>query len=197
MPQTLDPTPPAKSTALARWILLIGATFTVLALGFIWIARSLTTTATEAVDGGSLAVGEVEYPAPDFRLASLDGSTLGPPDFEGKAVIIDFWATWCAPCKIQAKMLEKMHEELGGKGVHFLAINVGEDPETVKQYVEETPFSYSVLLDPEEELSVRYQIYGLPTVMVVDPEGRVSYLRTGLTDIPTLRKVLAKVGVDV
>ena len=195
MPETRDSTQPTKSAALARWILVIGATFAALALAFLWIARSLTS---ESADGGARAQAPpVEYPVPDFRLASLDGGTLGPPDFEGKAVIIDFWATWCGPCKIQAKMLEKMHEEVDGQHVQFLAINLGEDLETVKRYVEATPFSYSVLLDPQEELSARYQIYGLPTLMVVDREGRVSYMRTGLTDIPTLRKALAKAGVDV
>ena len=126
------------------------------------------------------------------RLPSLDGRTLGPPDFAGKVVVIDFWATWCGPCKLQAQMFEKAHEEHTGGGVEFMAINVGEDEETVRKYVEKKPFPYSVLLDPDEQLMSRYQIYGLPTVMVVDREGRVSFMRTGVTDVPTLRREIAK-----
>lgn len=188
--------PPSNTVALVRWLVVILVTFGLLIAGFLWISRSLTDPGDvpATVEGGPAAPS---YPTPDFRLASLSGETIGPHDFEGQAVVIDFWATWCGPCRIQAKMLEKLHEELGDKGVQFLAINVGEDLESVRSYVEETPFSYSVLLDPKEELSVKYEIYGLPTVMVVDRKGQISFLRTGLADIPTLRRELAKVGVDV
>lgn len=193
-------TPPSGPVALARWFLVISIVFVVIAVAAFWITVSLnrnpaSSPAGTAADGGDSSAHE--YPAPDFRLASLDGRTIGPPDFAGQAVVVDFWATWCGPCKLQAKMLDKLHEELDGKDVHFLAVNVGEDEETVRKYVDETPFPYSVLLDPEDMLSVRYQIYGLPTLMVIDRKGKVSFMRTGLTDVPTLRRELAKVGINV
>ncbi len=203
--EVVESTPqPSGAAALLRWFLVIGVVFAMFALGAFWIARNWiddqgtgdpASADAAADDGGATAARE--YPVPDFRLASLDGRRMGPPDFEGQAVVIDFWASWCGPCKLQAKMLDKLHEELDGQEVRFLAINLGEDEETVREYVEETPFPYSVLLDPEEELMMRYEIYGLPTVMVIDREGQVSYLRTGLTDVPTLRRELAKIGIEL
>lgn len=139
----------------------------------------------------------VEYPPPDFRLATLDGGEIGPPDYQGEAVVLDFWATWCGPCRLQAEFLDKLHGELDGKGVRFLAVNVGETADQVRDFVAETPFPYPVLLDSADTLTSRYNLLGLPTVMVVNTEGRISFLRTGVTDNETLRKALRDAGADV
>lgn len=187
---------PSNAAALTRWLVLIGLTFAVLATGFYWISTSAPAPGGEdepfTAAGPPPALVAPEYPSPEFRLATLDGRTLGPPDYADKVVVIEFWATWCGPCKLQATMFEKAHEEFAGDGVEFMAINVGEDEETVRQYVAKKPFPYSVLLDPEEQLMGRYQILGLPTVMVVGRDGRVSFMRTGVTDVPTLRREIAK-----
>jgi thiol-disulfide isomerase/thioredoxin len=191
--------PPSNAAALTRWLLLVGLTFAVLAAGFYWISTAVPADRDDGADVGyetSAALpgagSAPEYPAPEFRLATLDGRSVGPPDFAGKVVVIEFWATWCGPCKLQAQMFEKAHEEHAGDGVEFMAINIGEDAETVREYVTKKPFPYPVLLDPEEQLMGRYRIFGLPTVMVVDRGGQVSFLRTGLTDVPTLRREIAK-----
>lgn len=183
---------PNNALAVGRWLLLIVLTFGVLAGVFFWIARSVNVESP--VEGTSASSGA--HPAPDFRLASLDGKTLGPPDYTGQVVIIDFWASWCGPCKIQAKMLDELHTEFDGRNVQFLAVNIGESPETVRRYVENEPFPYPVLLDQQEELMGRYQIFGLPTLMVIDKAGAVSFLRTGVTDNGTLRRELEKAGVS-
>ena len=140
---------------------------------------------------------EPAYPAPDFRLASLDGGEIGPPDYAGEVVVVELWATWCGPCKLQAKFLEELHRELDGQGVRFLAVSSGEDEATVREYVERQPFPYPVLLDPEDTLGRRYEIYGLPTVMIVDREGAVSFLETGVSDAGTLRQALEAAGADL
>lgn len=136
-------------------------------------------------------------PRADFRLASMDGGEISPLDYPGDVVLIDFWATWCGPCHKQADILEEVYAELGGSegnGVQFLAVNLGEDPETVRSFLADDPYPYPVLLDPQDSLSYEIGIYGLPTVMVVDTEGKVSYFDTGILDRQGVLRELTAAG---
>jgi cytochrome c biogenesis protein CcmG, thiol:disulfide interchange protein DsbE len=126
----------------------------------------------------------------DFRLKTLEGKSLGPKDFPGQVVVIDFWATWCVPCHVQARILEPVHRDLKGKGVQFLAANVGEEPETVRKFVKNKPFPYPVLLDPEDKVSSSLGVLALPTLIVVDKKGKISYVHSGLADADTVRKAI-------
>jgi thiol-disulfide isomerase/thioredoxin len=145
----------------------------------------------DAAGGSKGAVGV----KPDFRLKTLDGRKLGPADFRGQVVVVDFWATWCGPCHIQARILEPISKDYEGKGVQFLAANVGEDEATVRSFVKKKPFPYPVLLDSESTVSGNLGIYALPTLMVIDKKGKVALLQSGLVDGPTLRKALKEAGV--
>ncbi len=128
--------------------------------------------------------------APEFELASLRGELVRSSDFEGKVLLLEFWATWCTPCVAQARILEPLHRDFEERGVEFMAINIGEDATTVAAYVDRDPFPYEVLLDPNDELSVRLGIYALPTVMIVDRSGRVAYRQPGLSSGEVLRRAL-------
>ena len=145
------------------------------------------------VPAGEAPEGEVPRP-PDVRLAALGGGTVGFEDFEGQIVVVDFWASWCGPCRLQAKILASMHEDMGDR-VQFLAINLGEDLQTVERYVAKHAFPYPVLMDPQELLGIDLKIYALPTVMVLDRAGRVAYLEPGISDRPTLADALTAAGV--
>ena len=145
----------------------------------------------DAVGGSKGAVGA----RPEFKLKTLDGRKLGPTDFPGQVVVVDFWATWCGPCHIQARILEPIHRDFQGKGVQFLAANVGEDEATVRKFVKDKPFPYPVLLDPESQVSGNLGVYALPTLMVIDKKGKVTLLQAGVMDGPTLRKALKEAGV--
>ena len=131
---------------------------------------------------------------PQFRLKTLDGRTLGPGDFPGQVVLVDFWATWCGPCQIQARILESLHGDFKAKGVQFLATNVGEDEDTVKGFLQKKPFPYPVLLDPDDTVSSDLGVFALPTLMIVDKKGKISYIQPGVADGPTLRQMLKKAG---
>ncbi len=132
---------------------------------------------------------------PDFHLKTLDGRKLGPADFPGQVVVVDFWATWCGPCHLQARIREPIYRDFQGKGVQFLAANVGEEEATVRSFVKDKPFPYPVLLDTETTVSGNLGVYALPTLMVVDKKGKIAYLQSGLIDGPTLRKILKGAGV--
>ena len=145
----------------------------------------------DAVGGNKGAVGA----KPEFRLKTLDGRKLGPTDFPGQVVVVDFWASWCGPCRYQAQILESLHHDYEAKGVQFLAANVGEDEATVQRFVKSKPFPYPVLLDADSEVSSRLGIYALPTLMVIDKKGKIALLKSGLVDGPTLRQALKDAGV--
>jgi thiol-disulfide isomerase/thioredoxin len=163
-----------------RSVLMLAALFSLMLFG-----------CKDAVGGNKGAVGS----KPEFRLKSLDGRKLGPTDFPGQVVVVDFWATWCGPCRIQARILEPIHHDYEGKGVQFLAANVGEDEATVQGFVKSKPFPYPVLLDPESQVSSSFGIYALPTLMVVDKKGNIALLKSGVVDGPTLRQALKDAGV--
>jgi len=130
----------------------------------------------------------------DFQLKTVDGRALGPKDFPGQVVVVDFWATWCGPCHLQAEILEPIYQDLKGRGVQFLAANVGEEPETVKSFLKTKPFPYPVLLDPKDSVASNLGVYALPTLLVVDTKGRVAYFQSGIADGDTLRQVIKKAG---
>ena len=150
---------------------------------------ALACSAPDATETAASAAAEVEL-APEFELASLGGELVDSSIYEGKVLLLEFWATWCGPCVAQARILEPLHRDFAARGVEFVAINLGEDAITVSEYVERTPFPYQVLLDPQDSLSSRLGIYALPTVMIVDRAGRIAYRQPGLSSGETLRRAL-------
>jgi peroxiredoxin len=146
--------------------------------------------------GGARGVGDAPpgEPLPSFRLASLDGRQLGPSDFQGQVVLLDFWATWCVPCHAQARELAPLYAEMKHQGVEFLAIDLGEDEATVRRFVADNPYPYPVLLDPGDTLMYELGIVALPTVMVLDREGKLVFNRTSVVPAEVLRQVLADAG---
>ena len=181
--------------SLALWIGACAIAFGALALGMDQLARRLPVDSPAiAALGESVAAdgSSPSYPSPTFELASLQGRKMSPQDFLGRVVVIDLWATWCGPCRMQAQFLETLHHEYDGEGVQFLAINSGEGQAAVDAFIAKTPFPYPVLMDPQESVMRRYQATGLPTVMVVDITGKVTFLHVGVVDTATLRREIEK-----
>jgi thiol-disulfide isomerase/thioredoxin len=159
------------------------------ALSFALFSALLFFGCQDGASAGGAAVGS----KPEFRLQSLEGKPLELKDFRGKVVVVDFWATWCAPCHVQARILESLHRDYKDR-VQFLAVDVGEDEKTVRRFVQQRPFPYPVLLDPKDELSPKLGILALPTLMILDKEGKISYFQAGISDARTLREAFQKAG---
>jgi cytochrome c biogenesis protein CcmG/thiol:disulfide interchange protein DsbE len=138
--------------------------------------------------------GSTADPKADFQLKTVDGRSLGPKSFRGQVVVVDFWATWCIPCRLQAQILEPVYRDYKGRGVQFLAANVGEEAEQVKQFLKSKPFPYPVLLDPSESVSGNLGVSALPTLLVIDKKGKISYFQAGIADGETLRALIKKAG---
>ncbi len=133
-------------------------------------------------------------PAPAFELADLEGAKVSLASLRGKTVLLDFWATWCKPCHEQTRILTPLYEELAGQGIEFLAVNSGEDEATVRRFVDKNPFAYPVLLDPEDSLAGKLDVIALPTLVVVDKDGNVSFTEEGIAEAAAVRRELAKAG---
>lgn len=144
--------------------------------------------------GGDAGADGAAGKSSDFRLANLAGGHLGPPDLAGQVVLIDFWATWCVPCHAQADILKKLYPEMKGRGVEFLAVDVHEPREVVEGFLASRPYPYPVLLDPESEVADSLGVFSLPTLMVVDREGKVSHFAEGIHREDELRRILAEAG---
>jgi len=110
-------------------------------------------------------------PAPDFQLDQLNGPSVKMSDYRGKVVLLNFWATWCAPCKKEMPEIQAAYEKLKDKGFVVLALNFGEKPEKAEKLVKKMGLTFPILLDREVEVAERHRVVSLPVTFFIDPNG--------------------------
>lgn len=154
-----------------------------------------TTGETEAPQD-SAAPEETEPPkveAPDFTVENADGEEVKLSDYVGKPIVLNFWASWCSPCKSEMPEFNAAWEELEGE-VQFLMVNMTdgsrETVDTAKEYVEGEGFTFPVLFDTNSEAAIAYSAYSLPTTYFIDAEGYLVARAVGAIDGETLQKGL-------
>ncbi|MDO6459454.1 TlpA disulfide reductase family protein [Granulosicoccaceae sp. 1_MG-2023] len=118
-------------------------------------------------------------PLPPLALRDMDGKLWQADDLRGRPVIINFWATWCEPCRAEMPAMEKAWEKLQGEDVLLLAVNFSEPEATVAAFQEDFPMSFPVLLDEQGETAGNWPLRGLPVTFVADAEGRLVYQAMG------------------
>lgn len=137
---------------------------------------------------------EVGYRAPDFALPTLDGQTVHLSDFRRKkAIFLNFWATWCAPCRLEMPTMEKVYQEYKSQGLEILAVSLDAGPTSVvKNYLQELKLTYPVLLDPNMEVLRLYRLFSIPATLLIDKEGIIRFKELGYRDWtdPESRKLL-------
>lgn len=121
-------------------------------------------------------------PTPALRLQDLDGKAHTLADYRGKVVLINFWATWCAPCRYEMPSIEKLRASLMGRPFAVLAVNLGEPEPRVRAFLQEVPLRFPVLLDPDAAAAKAWKVKALPATFVVGPDGRVRYRYIGELD---------------
>ncbi|WP_296804709.1 TlpA disulfide reductase family protein [Thiocapsa sp.] len=117
--------------------------------------------------------------APAFDLQGPAGEPQRLLDHRGKPVILNFWATWCPPCRAEMPSMQRAHEDLADEGISVIAVNVGEDAETIERFLSETDVDFPIPMDVDSEVVQSYPVKGLPTTFVIDPEGRFAFSATG------------------
>ena len=123
--------------------------------------------------------------APDFTGELMDGTSITLSELQGKPVIINFWATWCGPCVKEMPAFERLKDDFGDK-IGIIAVNCGDDAETVKDFVEENGYTFPVVLDEEYSISMMYPTNSIPYTVVLDAEGKVTHISTGALDADTM-----------
>jgi len=132
-------------------------------------------------------------PTPALRLQDLEGKVHSLADYRGKVVLINFWATWCAPCRYEMPSIEKLRDSLKGRPFAVLAVNLGEPEPRIRAFLQEVPLRFPVLLDPEAEAAKAWNVKALPATFVVGTDGRVRYRYIGELDWSreSVRKTIA------
>jgi peroxiredoxin len=131
-------------------------------------------------------------PAPDLSLQSLDGRQVSLSQYRGSVVLINFWATWCPPCKGEIPALEAAYRAHKDRGFVILGVDVGEPGPVVQTFVRRMGISYVVLLDEQERMLVRYGGLGLPMSVLVDRDGIIRERHIGVISEAELQKYLDK-----
>jgi len=135
---------------------------------------------------------EDRRPAPDFREPALGGGTIDSRDYSGKVVVVNFWASWCGPCRREAPALQHLWEEYRDRGVQFLGVNFNDDPAAARAYEEEFGITYPSVSDPSGKVAYLFQVLALPTTFVIG-DGWIAYHFTGIITEPLLRDSLEDV----
>ena len=141
-------------------------------LAVIVILAKYTSTSNSSVEN--------VRPAPQFSLANLDGKNVSLKDFADKVMVVDFWATWCGPCREEIPHLNKLYENYRGKGLVVVGISMdAEGPEVVKQFAKELRMEYPVVMGDENVQQDFGGIVGLPTTFIIDRKGNIVKKYTG------------------
>ncbi len=117
--------------------------------------------------------------APNFVLSDLNGNQHQLSDYHGQVVIINFWATWCPPCRAEMPSMQRAWAQLEEEDILMFGINVGEDEDTIFQFTANYPVEFPLLMDSDSSVINQWPVNGLPTTFVIDPKGRIIYRAVG------------------
>jgi peroxiredoxin len=144
------------------------------------IARCLKAALLCGVLAASVSLaGDGGGAAPDFSLPARSGKAVALKELRGQVVMINFWATWCGPCRQEMPLLEQMHKKYRGMGFTLLGVNVEPDSSGAEGWLKQTPVSFPILFDRENRVSKLYNVSGMPSSVLIDRKGNVRYLHRG------------------
>ncbi len=157
---------------MTRFLLLF------LALGLLACDKPKTPNVAEMVPTQfikemGLSPQKPDFVFPGFSYQTLEGETRHLPAQPGKVIFLNFWATWCMPCKKEMPDIEELHGLMQGENFQILAVSMGEKSSRVAHFLKKFPYSFPIGLDPDSKVSDLFQINALPTTMVIDKQGRL------------------------
>lgn len=130
----------------------------------------------------SIAAGLINSPAPDFTLKSLSGENLNLIEQRGNITVINFWASWCGPCRKEMPILQNFHNKYNDLGVQVWGVNVEQENQAGRDFISKVKVDFPILFDEKNTLSALYQVDAMPTTVIVDRSGQVRYVFRGYKD---------------
>ncbi len=182
----------AQGRRFALNMMLLGVVVIVVAFA----VNEFASRGTSGVGGISIANYKAEAevqdrPAPDFTLPALDGSgAISLHSFRGAVVVLNFWGSWCGPCRLEAPGLERTWQAYRDRGVRFLGVDERDNDAAARAFVDEFQLTYPSAVDPGGTLADDYEIFGMPTTYVIDPGGGLRYRFVGYLEAPILQRAL-------
>lgn len=134
--------------------------------------------------------------APPFSLKTSEGGGLTMNSLKGKGVILNFWATWCAPCKVEMPDFEEAYKNHKEKGLEIIGVNFQQEPDIVKRFLEKWEMSFPIALDVDGDLSKKYGVVALPSTFFIDRNGKVLGSHVGLVQPSLLEEWILKLTGD-
>jgi peroxiredoxin len=143
---------------------------------------AVLATCLAAMASAATAAVLTSGPAPDFTLHSMGGSNLRLREQRGQVVMLNFWASWCGPCREEMPLLEHLYEKYHASGFQLLGVNVDEDVRNAAGVSSKLGLHFPVLLDTEKKVSQLYDLSTMPSTVLIDRDGRVRYIHRGYKD---------------
>jgi cytochrome c biogenesis protein CcmG, thiol:disulfide interchange protein DsbE len=178
--QRVQPAGRAVRTGVTRREIVMSAAGALVGLVLIVIVWTFSARTAEPT---LPPIGEVNRVAPDFALPGLDGGTVRLSDYRGQVVLINFWGTWCEPCKEETPALQAIHQELSNQGLTIIGVNLysqetsGDQP--VRDFLAEYAVTYPIALDTDGATARAFQISPIPVSYFVDPNGTIRFVKVG------------------
>jgi DsbE subfamily thiol:disulfide oxidoreductase len=160
--------------------------------GILAVGGVLTAVAANMERSPLVPAIEVDGPMPRIDRRALVSGRVTPDHFQGKVTLVNFWASWCGPCRLEQPALERLSKELEGHGVEFLGINFQDDRAAALAYLDEFQVSYPSVADREGILAYRFGVPYLPATVLVDAQGEMRYRFAGAQTETTLRQYLTQ-----
>ena len=172
---------------LFLWILLAVVTVGIFSVALIdgikhsKPASSVTTITTDDKEAAKKTkVGyKIGDEAPGFTLSSIDNHEISLSDYRGKNVIVNFWATWCGPCRFETPFLQSVNGSFAKEGIVLLAINVKDTPQNAASYAKQNNLDFIIPIDPQGQMINDYNVHGIPTTFFIDEQGIIKDIKIG------------------
>lgn len=176
-----------KQSIMPQFLIGIGLVIIGISSGFLLVKNG--TSETNSNKPGDIVM-KVDYPAPELHLVDISGQTVDLKDYYGQIVLLNNWATWCPPCREEMPALQAYHTTHQEKGFTVIAVEAGDPPEEVRQFVDEYSLTFPVWVDANQRALTAFRNMALPNSYVIDRKGQVRLAWNGAITLDTLEKYI-------